>query len=473
MNKSFEDEEEDEQLAYVPQPLGPGGVQPGGAPLGRVLGRVGVKRAASPRAAREGYYTNDFRQGGGGEPEVDLRQQAAVEQQGSQLLANLAAAIATLNDGAKNLVDGGNVRKKKKKEGLDDMVEEEELEPVVFAGVEGEDNGVDVICWQIRTKLRPFTGDWEKYWEMVPRVDHPVRESLDASFLRMDPVNGLVTMRDHDRGAPRKIKQYLKDNLRVTKTKAWVSNQRNMEEHDIGLSRNYVEPTGVYEVMSAIYQYAINVWMIRRDDWSGLLMLKVLHDVKFFAPILISKIRTKAERDKKQLEVITWFADQVLELNSQRGRLRKTPLMYDDVRKVATSAANKIYAGSGVALGWEMDMGACSFDPYTTAVETGQEWQGGRSGGGFGRGTWRGARGRGGFGRGAYQGAVGGQGGQQQQQQQHGGAQAGGGGQQTGVGGHGSGGWSGGKQPCFDFNRGSCQWQNCRFAHTCSKVENN
>ena len=397
-----------------------------------------MKRSAAT-FNQQGYYTSGFQQDGV-VPGVNLLDQVAVEQHGENLVASLAKLAASLS--AKHLLDlgeVGGVRKKKKKgEGLDDMVEEEELVPVVFEGLHGRDNGVDEICWEVRGKLRPFTGDWVDFWKNQPRVCHPVRESLDTSFLRMDPVNGLVTMRDHDRGAPRKIKQYLKDNIRVTKSRAWVSSEGD-DLHDVGLSKNYQEPTGVYEVMSAIHQYAGNVWMIRRDDASGFLMLRVLHDVKFFAPILISKIKTKAERDKKQLEVISWFADHVLELNSQRGRLAKPPLEYDEVRRVATSAANKIYSGSGVSLGWEMDMGACSFDPYTTADELRQEWQGGRGGGGV-RGGWRGGRGGRGGGRGANLGlqSGGGQWGANAGGQGHGGQGQGGLGQGAGAVGQGA-----------------------------------
>ena len=403
----------------------------------------GTKRPAAVAAPRTGYYTNEFNRdvvavdedGVGSVPPVipasELAEQLAVERHGNVLLANLTSLSASLSAGAKFLVEqqsGASRAKKSKteKEGLDDNVEEEDLTPVVFKGLHGSDNGVDVICWDVRTRLPPFTGDWKEFWKRFPRVSHPVRESLDTAFLRMDPVNGLVTMRDHDRGAPRKIKQYLKDNIRVSKTKAWVEG-KGMEHHDIGLSRNYVEPTGCYDVLSAVHQYASNVWMIRRDDSSGLLLLRVLHDVKFFAPLILSKIGPKAERDKKQLEVIIYFVDDVLEKNSQRGRLRRPPLEYDEVRRAATTAANKIYSGSGVGLGWEMDMGACSFDPYTTAVEG--YWQGGRGGGGGGGGGYGGGAGRAGFtggrklknrGRGGYQNVVsllggqtgGGQGGQ-------------------------------------------------------------
>ena len=86
-------------------------------------------------------------------------------------------------------------RRKTEKDGLDDNVEEEDLTPVVFEGLDGSDNGVDVICWDIRTRLPPFTGDWKEFWKKDPRVSYPVRESLDTAFLRMDPVNVNVKVR--------------------------------------------------------------------------------------------------------------------------------------------------------------------------------------------------------------------------------------------------------------------------------------
>ena len=109
-------------------------------------------------------------------------------------------------------------------------------------------------------------------------------------------------------------------------------------------------------------------------------------------------------------------------------------------------------------------MGACSFDPYTTAVEAGQEWQGqwqgGRGGGGFGRGS---ARGRRGGGRGAYQGGY-------QQQQQGGGQLALAGGQPGASQGGGVQAGLVSSRPCLDYNRGACQYPNCKFTHKCNKV---
>ena len=80
-----------------------------------------------------------------------------------------------------------------------------------------------------------------------------------------------------------------------------------------------------------------------------------------------------------------------MEKNSQRVRLRRPPLEYDEVRRAAATVANKIYSDSGVGLGWEMDIGTCSFDPYTTAVEGYRQGRRGGGGGGYGGGLEGGA----------------------------------------------------------------------------------
>ena len=59
-------------------------------------------------------------------------------------------------------------RRKTEKDGLDDNVEEEDLTPVVFEGLDGSDNGVDVICWDIRTRLPPFHWGLEGVLEKGP-----------------------------------------------------------------------------------------------------------------------------------------------------------------------------------------------------------------------------------------------------------------------------------------------------------------
>ena len=43
----------------------------------------------------------------------------------------------------------------------------------------------------------------------------------------------------------------------------------------------------------------MNLFLVRRDDYSGLVILKVLHDVKYFQPVLMSKEVGKKQRETR------------------------------------------------------------------------------------------------------------------------------------------------------------------------------
>ena len=346
-------------------------------------------------------------------------------------------AVARINE--------GGVVKKKKKDEVDNNSVEEPLVPVIIKGLDVEDDGVSKICWAIRSRLRPFAGSQEEFWDHQDQVAHPIRESFDTDFLRLDPVNSQVTLRDHDRGATRTIKQYLKQNIRVEKTKL-VTDGTGYDSNDVGFRREYAESTGVYQVVSGLWQYQTNLWMIRRDDHSGVLLLRMLHDVKFFLPTLLAKFADKTTRDKKQLEVVTYFVDECLRQNSQRGRQGRPPLNYDEVRRVAKSALHNIYSGSGVSLAGDFDLDACSFDPYTASASAGAGVDG------MARSRNR-NRNRGRGGGGAPTGA---------------GLAAGFTGAPTTPGAVASTG--GGPLPCRAWNTGTCTWVPCKFSHFCNKV---
>ena len=150
--------------------------------------------------------------------------------------------------------------------------------------------------------------------------------------------------------------------------------------------------------------------------------------------------------DKKQLEVVTYFVDECLRQNSQRGRQGRPPLNYDEVRRVAKSALHNIYSGSGVSLAGDFDLDACSFDPYTASANTGA----GADGLARSRNRNR-NRGRGGGGAPAGAGSAAGS---------SGAPPAPGAGTNTG----------GGPLPCRAWNAGTCTWVPCKFSHFCSKV---
>ena len=352
-------------------------------------------------------------------------------------------------------------KKKKKRDLVDDNDEEEELVPFKFSNISGEDDGENIICWELRSgQLRCFNGNWDEFWSKQPKVSRPLRESYDFSFLRLDPVNPLLTLRDHDRGARRTIKQYAKVNMSVIKSKVHVS-AHGLESSDVGLRRDYQECTATYQLMSALFQYATNLFLIRRDDFSGLLMLKVLHDVKYFQQVVLTKFVGKARRDAEQVVLVRHFIDAVLERNSLLGKQGKSPLKYREVLTIAQTAANNVHAGSGVGLDWQLEAGTCSIDPYSLDSSSGFGFGAG-DGSDSGTGGWPKKNkkknlggGQGGGQTGGQDGAqVGGQGGSQNASQGggQGGGQPGGGGGARRTGGF-----------CLDWNRGPCRCYWCLF----------
>ena len=239
-NLSFEEEEEEPPLTFptsAPPPTGPQVVTGAQGPLHGLGGAqrgLGVNVGAPPPPP-PGYYTEQGRQqsaglrslgclgagfGNSGFPGTTWPGQAAAGgwtpggNDVGQTLEMVVAAVTRIR-----AMDGGGDAKRRKRDEVDDKDVEEPLVPVKFEGLNGEDDGINQICWEIRTRLRPYVGNQAEFWSRQPRVVHPLRESYDTSFLRMDPVNSQVTLRDHDRGATRTIKQYFKQNIRVERTK--------------------------------------------------------------------------------------------------------------------------------------------------------------------------------------------------------------------------------------------------------------
>ena len=368
------------------------------------------------------------------------------------LSRHLGTAMARLTDQQ----DGPP--KKRKKLGVDDLDQEEDLLVVKMENLQVEDNGVDIISWPARS-LATYTGPQKELWANSPRVTRPLRESYDVSFLRGDTaVNPLVTLRDHDRGAPRTIKQYSKANIRVSKSRAVLSSA-GLETHDIGLVRDFTECSGMYQLISALWQYSTNLFMIRRDDHSGLLILQVLHYVKFFLPILLTRIPDKTRRDTKQLEIVTYFVNEVFERNSLLGRHGRPPMGWAEMLALAKNSGG---LGTDNSPAGEVDwLGADSpggLDPYTggagvkVAEATGRRKKAAGSPGGV-HSAGQGRGGRGGRGGG-------------------GGSSRGGGSGGSGAGGPGGAGAGGsGKDLCRDWNKNDCRpGRNCIYTHKCSKV---
>ena len=125
----------------------------------------------------------------------------------------------------------------------------------------------------------------------------------------------------HDRGAELAVKMFLESNVNVDhrpgKVKLDSDGTTGAFQHD------YVEAQGVWQVVDAVWNYTTALRSIRPSDYSGHLIMKTMHDMRFFAGACKSN-------HKLQLKMLKDFVDNVLRRNVRKGRSRDE--MMDEAR---------------------------------------------------------------------------------------------------------------------------------------------
>ena len=79
--------------------------------------------------------------------------------------------------------------------------------------------------------------------------------------------------------------------------------------------------------MDAVFHYVTALWSVRTEDYLGLVLLRALHDVRYFAGA--------NKTDKAQAAMITKFVNIVFVQNSMRGRSLEPPLPYKETLEIA------------------------------------------------------------------------------------------------------------------------------------------
>ena len=160
----------------------------------------------------------------------------------------------------------------------DDMDEwEKNPESFIMVTVENHtirDDASTVGDWTAR-KLRPWSGSQEELWRNLTKVVRPILNSITDEHLHDGEINPRLLVRTHDRGSEISVKQFFGKNANVTSRQAKVR-----LDGDAAASWNldFVEPQGVWEVIDCVHHYATALWCVRREDHSGLVLLRVLHD---------------------------------------------------------------------------------------------------------------------------------------------------------------------------------------------------
>ena len=303
------------------------------------------------------------------------------EPTGRELMAEQTKLLAAILEKR----DSG--RKRSHSEG--DM-EEWERNPESFAMVSVDnhsikDDAVSAGDWTAR-KLRPWSGSQEEMWRNLPRVARPVLNSIVDEHLHDGEVNPRLLVRMHDRGSELSIKQFFGKNANVTSRQAKV---RLDGDSTASWNLDFVEPQGVWEVIDCVHHYVTALWCVRREDHTGLVLLRVLHDFRYFAGA--------ARNDKHQVEMLKSFVDAVLVKNGSNGRKSAPPVGYEGMMRMADRVLFKAgHRGVTSQIGVEPYVGRKVQSPQDSQPQQprgaqprgrGQGGSGGRAGGQGGSGA--------------------------------------------------------------------------------------
>ena len=204
--------------------------------------------------------------------------------------------------------------------------EDEEIytreEAIKFAFEAGVDDAEEEIDHKVRTGLRPFRGDWKKRFLSLGRHAKPRKSDIGLPELGTVSVSPLTVLKLHDRGATLKIAMFISKNQDVqsrsgtievdsAKRKAFVENY------------NWKEPENAQAIAEAVLVFTIALWRIWPEDWSGLVLLKVLTRFKYLQNLPIPK--------KQQIQMLQSFLNAYFAIRAAAGVDCRPPPVYKEV----------------------------------------------------------------------------------------------------------------------------------------------
>ena len=253
--------------------------------------RSGVGRAGPTLGDRMGPQV-DCMEGAVGGAGITGNQMKTFLEQNQKLMEMMARQNQRSDD------DGG----KRKRDEVSYIPQEPVL--LVENSYKLEDDAHENIDFSLRQKLRPINRDPTEYWKKgsFERVDRPILGStLYLDHLMPGSVNEHTICKNHDRWAIVEIKNFLTKNSGVARERQKHLKVREVanEELSMGIQTVWEQASSVWEVMDAGFNYVAVEFMTRNYNYTGLAMLRVLHECRYFCGV--------ASNPKQQRTLIECF----------------------------------------------------------------------------------------------------------------------------------------------------------------------
>ena len=256
--------------------------------------------------------------------EMDLlRQKADI----AEALVMNSAQIKELASSSKRDREEGEKRKEKP--------DEPRLEVWSERGSQAEDDNTTRFAWRCRRSYRQPNAEPEEYWREASyrmEVTPNMRESLVTSHLMPLGLSSRVLGWSHNLLATTAIKYYTHSQASLSAKKR-KSNFTIEEDDDdvrqrvVTVGQEWAETSGVGEVLEAVHNWTAVRFQVAPWDWSGLLLLRSLHEMAYFTHVV--------ETEESQRVLLERYVDHYLNTNRRNLMQNKPPLIYRQVVRLA------------------------------------------------------------------------------------------------------------------------------------------
>ena len=279
-----------------------------------------------------------------------IREMAQIQAEtGSHTAECLQKAATCITDLTKALQEKTKSEKRGRDDGVEDKLKADSPVTIDFKKLQmasGLDDAHSKLCWEVRRNWRSINADPEDYWKDEgeekgwPRKIEPNLAGqvfLDHMIPHMICEKALYWM--HDVSKPLEVRHFLHSNSksRSKKNRRTEIQTREAEGGDGSMHiESYVtwnEAGSVKEMVESVLNYAAVVFMVRPWDFSGIVLLRCLHEVNFFA--LTSRTA------KEQRDLVSEFVEDVFLANSRAMAKGKHPLTLKEALELAGKHVSK------------------------------------------------------------------------------------------------------------------------------------
>ena len=232
------------------------------------------------------------------------------------------------------LVEMAKRRHKPSKDEMDSGDSDCGQEPVMveFDNYKVRDNGVNKLDMVLRNALRTINAKPRKYYKHFSRTVKPAVETLENEHLTNTMINPKIMKKLHDRGAYLELRFFDQNNISV-ETRAPKASFSATSGNVIGtMSADWMEPQTIWATIDGVLNYCIAVYGVRQEDYSPWVLMKALHDVRYFAV---------CKSMKQQKKVLTDFVNSFFRKNEILGRKNEPPMDIKAAMDLATASLTK------------------------------------------------------------------------------------------------------------------------------------